>query len=61
MNGLMFALITTVSLLLCLSDISQSTTAQAGAILPFFIAIISLLLGLFTMLRDKGRTKEKVQ
>ena len=61
MNGLMFALISTVALLLCLSDISQSTTAQLGVILPFFIAIISLLLGLFTMLRDQGRTKEKIQ
>jgi hypothetical protein len=30
-------------------------------VLPFFVAIVSMLLGLFTMLRDQKRTKEKVQ
>lgn len=61
MNGMMFALISTIALILCMSDISQSTADQQNVILPFFIAIVSLLLGLFTMLHDKGRTKEKTQ
>lgn len=58
-NGLIFAVISIVALLLCLSDISQYSASESGGILPFFIAIISMLLGLVTMLRDKGIRKEK--
>jgi uncharacterized membrane protein YtjA (UPF0391 family) len=61
MNGMMFALISSIALILCLSDISHSTASQTEVILPFFIAIVSLLLGLFTMLHDKGRTKGNIQ
>lgn len=61
MNGMMFALISIIALLLCMSDISRNTASQYEVILPFFIAIISMLLGLFTMLHETGKTKEKIQ
>ena len=61
MNGMMFAFISSISLILCLSDISKSNAPQHDVILPFFIASVSMLLGLFTMLRDKGRVKEKTE
>lgn len=61
MNGMMFALISIIALILCMSDISHSTSTQLEVILPFFIAIVSMFMGLFTMLHDNGRTKEKMQ
>lgn len=61
MNGMIFAIISVIALLLCMSDISRYAVDQTGVILPFFIAIISMLLGLFTTLRDQGIRKEKVQ
>lgn len=61
MNGMVFALISMIALILCMSDITQSSANESGFILPFFIAIVSLLLGLFTMLRDKEIRKEKTQ
>ncbi len=61
MNGMMFALICGIALILCMTDLSHGSATQYEVILPFFIAIVSLLLGLFTMLHDNGRTKEKIQ
>ncbi len=61
MNGMIFGLISIIALILCMSDISQYSTMESKVILPFFIAIVSMLLGLFTMLRDQKRPKEKIQ
>ena len=61
MNGMIFGFISIVALLLCLSDLSHYTSATTEVILPFFIAIVSMILGLFTMLREQGRTKGKIQ
>jgi uncharacterized membrane protein YtjA (UPF0391 family) len=61
MNGTLFGIISIIALLLCLSDITSASATEADILLPFFIAIVSMLLGLFTMLRDQGRTKEKIQ
>lgn len=58
---MIFASISVIALLLCMSEITQYTDNESGVILPFFIAIISMLLGLFTTLRDQGIRKEKVQ
>ncbi len=61
MNGMIFGLISIIALALCMSDISQSTSTEPGIVLSFFIAIVSMLLGLFTMLRDQTVSKEKTQ
>jgi uncharacterized membrane protein YtjA (UPF0391 family) len=58
LNGLIFAVISMIALLLCLSDISKA--AGSEVILPFFIAIISMLLGIVSMFRDNGLRKEKI-
>jgi len=58
-NGLLFAVISTIALLLCITDLSQSTS-QAEIILPFTIAIISMFLGLFSMFRNSEVRKEKI-
>ena len=58
LNGLIFAVISIAALLLCLSDIASSTDREV--ILPFFIAIISMLLGLVSMFHDTGMRKEKI-
>ena len=60
MSGLLFAIISIIALLLCTSDISQQSTSQAGIILPFFIALISMFLGLFSMFRNGEVRKEKI-
>ncbi len=61
MNGTIFGVISIIALVLCLSDLSQHSSTESEVVLPFFIAIVSMLLGLFTMLRDQTRSKEKVQ
>ncbi len=61
MNGMVFGLISIIALLLCMSDISSYSTMRSDVILPFFVAIVSMLLGLFSMLRDQTRPKEKIQ
>ena len=61
MNGTIFGLISIMALALCLSEISRYSSTETEVILPFFIAIFSMALGLFSMLRDQTRTKEKVQ
>ncbi len=57
LNGLLFAVISMIALLLCLSDISKA--ADSEVILPFFVAIISMLLGIISMLHDNRIRKEK--
>lgn len=60
MNGMVFGFISIIALILCMSGISQYSTMKSNVILPFFVAIVSMLLGLFTMLRDQERSKEKI-
>jgi glycerol uptake facilitator-like aquaporin len=59
-NGLLFAVISTIALLICITDLSQQSISQAGIILSFTIAIISMFLGLFTMFRNNEVRKEKI-
>lgn len=50
-EGMLFAIISVIALTLCLTDISDIATSQIDIILPFCIAIISLLLGFNAMFR----------
>ncbi|MGF7144007.1 hypothetical protein HNQ56_002437 [Anaerotaenia torta] len=59
LNGLVFAVISTIALLLCLSDLSKA--ADSKVILPFFIAIVSMLMGIVSMFYSGGLSKEKIQ
>ncbi len=58
-NGLMFALIACAALLLCFSGIYKYPYSKAEVLLPFMVAIISLVLGFVTMFRQKEVTKGK--
>jgi choline-glycine betaine transporter len=59
-NGLLFALISVAALMLCLTDISNPATAQVEIILPFSVAILSMLMGFITMFRNNEVPKEKI-
>ncbi|WP_197661703.1 hypothetical protein [Mobilitalea sibirica] len=57
-NGLLFAGITLIALILCVSDLTNNTSSK-HAMFPFMIAIISLLMGFVTMFyhRKQPRTR----
>ncbi|MHB8128508.1 MAG: hypothetical protein ACYDEX_05885 [Mobilitalea sp.] len=59
-NGLLFAIIAVIALILCLVDISNNSTKQVEIILPFVIAIISMTLGLLSMFGNNELPKEKI-
>lgn len=61
MNGMIFASISLISLILCMSEITVYSAEPSEVILPFFIAIISMLLGLFSMFYNKNISKEKTE
>lgn len=61
MNGTIFGLISFVALVLCMSDLTRYSSTEAGVVLPFFIAIVSMIMGLFSMLHGQSRTNEKIQ
>lgn len=61
MNGMIFASISLISLILCVSEITVYSAEPSEVILPFFIAIISMLLGLFSMFYNKNISKEKTE
>lgn len=59
MNGLLFAIISIISLILCITDLADQTATSMEIMLPFIIAILSLLLGFVTMFRQSGVPKQK--
>ncbi len=59
-NGLLFAVISAVSLTLCLTDIYNTTAVQTEIMLPFGVGILSMLIGFFTMFRTGNVPKEKI-
>jgi uncharacterized membrane protein len=54
MDGLLFASISIISLLLCLSDISDHTASFLEIMLPFITAIISMAMGFVFMFRENA-------
>ncbi len=61
LNGLTFAMITVIALVLCLININGHTEVKGEVLLPFVIAIISMLMGFITMFRSNGLLKGKVK
>jgi len=59
-NGLIFALIALSAIALCLMDIINNNSSQTAIFLPFGIAVISMLFGLYTMFRTNNVSKEKI-
>lgn len=59
-NGLLFAIISIIALTLCLMDITDHAASPYEIILPFSVAIISMLMGFITMFHDNQSTKEKI-
>ncbi|MGB4659666.1 MAG: hypothetical protein WBI07_10820 [Mobilitalea sp.] len=57
-NGLIFAVIAIIALSLCLIDIVNNNSSQTAVILPFGIAIISMLFGFYAMFRNNTVIKE---
>jgi hypothetical protein len=60
MSGMLFAVISVIALALCLTDIYKQTAVNTEIILPFTIAIISMLMGLFSMFKNNEVPKEKI-
>jgi hypothetical protein len=58
-NGMIFACISMLALLLCMSGITVSSKEPSEIILPFFISMISMLLGLYSMFYHKDIRKRK--
>ncbi len=58
-DGLLFALISGMALWLCISVKSDYPGARAEIIIPFLVAIISIILGFVSMLRQPEATKGK--
>jgi hypothetical protein len=58
-EGLLFAVITMIALSLCLTAILNHT-AQEEIILPFCMAIISMLMGIVAMFGRSEIPKEKI-
>ncbi|HKL99381.1 MAG TPA: hypothetical protein VJZ06_05695 [Mobilitalea sp.] len=59
MSGILFATIATIALL-CIGDVSNSTTSRGEIILPFTIAFISILMGFVTMFHQSSIPKRKI-
>lgn len=57
MNGLIFGIISVITLLLCLSSITVYRSTDTNVILWFFISICSMLMGLFSMFKTKEGRK----
>ena len=55
LNGMIFALITVVALIMCLAGMTEQSQISADTILAFAIAIISILMGMFSMFRNPDR------
>lgn len=58
-NGLLFALITCGALILCLIHIYYQNATKSELVLPFIIAIISIIMGFFTMFHTNDRLAKK--
>lgn len=59
-NGLLFGVISFGSLAYCTTNIIKNTNIQLNIVLPFLLAIISMLMGMFTMFRRPQVSKELV-
>lgn len=57
LNGLVFGIISVITLLLCLSSMYGYHSKDSQVILWFFISFCSMLLGLFSMFRTKEGQK----
>jgi predicted permease len=57
-SGLIFAIISTIALVLCLADMNANS--QSRMFLCFSIAAVSLLMGLISMFRNDEAPKEKI-
>jgi hypothetical protein len=58
-GGLLFALISGLSLLLCFSGINNHKVTGFEVVIPFFIAVFSMILGFVTMFRHNYVSKER--
>lgn len=57
MNGLVFAIISSVALFHCLSYMEQPASSQINILMNFFIATVSIGLGLFSMFYSRKTRK----
>lgn len=51
-EGLLFATISMISIVLCISAITDKSATEFDIILPFIISIISLLIGFIVMTHE---------
>jgi len=62
MNGLLFAIISTIALTLCLTIISDHASSLIDIIFPFGVAMISMLMGFVSMFHEnENKRKNTIQ
>ncbi len=59
LNGLLFAMVASVALWLCVTGISEYPNSRLEILLPFIVAVISMILGFVTMVRQPEAAKGK--
>lgn len=59
-NGMLFGIISLGFLTYCTSNVIESNHIELKIIIPFFFAIISMLMGMFTMFRRNRVSEELV-
>ncbi|MBB2183043.1 hypothetical protein H0486_09145 [Lachnospiraceae bacterium MD1] len=58
LGGLLYALISIVALILCLSEMTKYSSPQPEILLPFGVAMISMILGIHSMF-GKGQLQKE--
>lgn len=58
-NGLLFAIISMISILLCMVNITDQNTPATHGVFLFIITIISMAFGFYFMFRDTEPQKQK--
>lgn len=59
-EGLLFAIISGIALILCLSIMTSRVASSVEIIFPFTVAIISMLMGFVVMFRQDVTSKHKI-
>lgn len=58
-EGLLFALISMITIILCVLAITDKSATDSDVILPFILSIISLLTGFVVMFHDSEQGNRK--
>lgn len=54
LNGLVFALLSIIAMLLCINFLMDQTATRLDVLFPFVLSVISMLLGFISMFRTNA-------